>query len=191
MLCFRFCVLKLSKYTELNPFPFLPTSASMFVCHDFAFMLFLRVKTAQHCVLLVYTDRAACPPAPAIITHPALRSTAPASAERVTNIRSQLDFSFDCFWSVNSHSYMNKNSIYACIIWNMRYPMHKSPECFQLYKCISINLHDLSLYCRFQASRAVMVKINHFFVKSSLYHCRLARCGLLHPLFQWYMGSRL
>lgn len=44
---------------------------------------YLRVRTVLQCVLLVYMDQAACPPAPAIITHPALQSTAPASAGKV------------------------------------------------------------------------------------------------------------
>ncbi|TKS73504.1 Multiple epidermal growth factor-like domains protein 10 [Collichthys lucidus] len=38
------------------------------------------VRTVLQCVLLVYTAQAACPPALAIITHPALQSTAPVSA---------------------------------------------------------------------------------------------------------------
>lgn len=62
----------------------------MVVSRDFAFVLFLRAKIAQHCVPPVYMDRAACPPAPVIITRPALRSMAPASAERVKKIQSQL-----------------------------------------------------------------------------------------------------
>ncbi len=44
---------------------------------------YLRVRTVLQCVLLVCTDQAACLPAPAIITHPALRSMAPASAGKV------------------------------------------------------------------------------------------------------------
>lgn len=44
---------------------------------------YIRARTVLQCVLLVSTDQAACPPAPAIITLPALQSTAPASAGKV------------------------------------------------------------------------------------------------------------
>lgn len=157
MLYSIFCVLKLSNYnssTKANwtSFPlcplgfcyhcFRPTSASMFVSHNFALMLSLRVKTAQHCVPPVYTDRAACPPAPATITHPALRSTAPASAERVKNIWSQLDFSFYSFWSVKSHSHMNQKlyMIASFEIWDtqcVKKPgMFSTLEVYQYHVCM-------------------------------------------------------
>lgn len=57
--------------------------AMLILCLMTVHCLYLRVRTVQQCVLLVYMDQAACPPAPAIITHPALQSTAPASAEKV------------------------------------------------------------------------------------------------------------
>lgn len=44
------------------------------------------VRTVLQCVLQVYTDQAACLPAPAIITHPALLSTAPASAGKAGRV---------------------------------------------------------------------------------------------------------
>lgn len=173
MLCSILYVLKLPKYnlsSEVNvnwtPFPLCPlglcyhcfrsTSASMFVSHDFAFMLFLRVKTAQHCVPLVYTDQAACPPAPAIITHPALRSTAPASAERVKNIRSRLDFSFDC--SVCQVTFLDeqKTLIYACIIWiSYETQCIKAPNVFNIISVSVSPLHGFSSHCQINLSPKV------------------------------------
>lgn len=49
----------------------------------FCTCLDLRARTVPQCVLPVCTDRAACPPAPVTTTHPALQSTAPASAGKV------------------------------------------------------------------------------------------------------------
>lgn len=57
--------------------------AMLILCLMTLHYFYLRVRTVLQCVPLVCMDRAACPPAPAIITHPALQSTAPASAGKV------------------------------------------------------------------------------------------------------------
>lgn len=44
------------------------------------------VRTVLQCAPLVYLDQAVCPPAPAIITHPALLSMAPASAGKAGRV---------------------------------------------------------------------------------------------------------
>lgn len=57
--------------------------AMLILCLMSLYYFYLRVRTVLQCVLLVYTDQAACPPAPAIIMHPALQLMAPASAGKV------------------------------------------------------------------------------------------------------------
>lgn len=58
-------------------------SAMLILCLMTLHYFYFRVRTVLQCVLLVYMAQAACPPAPAIITHPALQSTAPVSAGKV------------------------------------------------------------------------------------------------------------
>ena len=74
-----------SEPSFLSAIPFFLRSArfSMFCHADYLYYFYHRVRTVLQCVPQVYTDQAACLPAPAIITHPALLLTAPASAGKV------------------------------------------------------------------------------------------------------------
>lgn len=78
--------LSTSFQTVFIPIFNLPESAFMAmlpVCCMILHYFFHRARTALQSVPLVCMDLVACPPAPAIITHPALLLMAPASARKV------------------------------------------------------------------------------------------------------------
>lgn len=103
--------------------------------------LYLRARTVLTCVLMVFTDQAACPPAPAIIRHPAHQPTAPASAEKV---------GCSSFMISPRHNLSSMKTLCSLNLVvlpeNIRCSKNKG-HCSLIYSISMYALHSLSAFC--------------------------------------------